>query len=166
MEKLVGVEKANKNWWEEFTRIFKENNNNKDYDINNMIIEDIYNAILTVLNNFKSQNTAKTIFNNVIKIFEAANIALFNNNDNVNQLINLMSEKYKIFARNIDENKKFQKQTEEQKINIDKLKFYNIVINKEYDYKLEYSNKLREIREQYKINTLEYVILTLYIFYH
>ena len=63
--------------------------------------------------------------------------------------------------------KNFKKQTEEQKINIDKLKFNNIVINEEYNYKLEYSNKLREIREQYEINTLEYVILTLYIyFYH
>ena len=129
-----------------------------------MIIEDIYNAILTVLNNLESQNSAKTIFNNVIKVFEAANIAIFNNNDNINQLINLMSEKYKIFARNVDENKKFQKQTEEQKINIDKLKSDNIVINEEYNYKLEYSNKLREIRDQYEINTLEYVILTLYIF--
>ena len=75
-----------------------------------------------------------------------------------------MSEKYKIFARNVDENKKFQKQTEEQKINIDKLKSDNIVINEEYNYKLEYSSKLREIREQYEINSLEYVILTLYIF--
>ena len=114
MDKLVGVEKTNKHRWESFIRIFRENNN-RDYEVKDMVIKDIYDAILTVLNNFKSQNTAKTIFNNVIKIFEAANIAIFNNNDNINQLINLMLEKYKIFARNVDDNKKFQKQTEEQK---------------------------------------------------
>ena len=61
----------------------------------------------------------------------------------------------------------FKNKQKNKKINIDKLNSDNIVINKGHNYKLEYSSKLREIREQYEINTLEHVILLTFLyFYH